>query len=288
MRRWRELGLICSVLLIFAAAAGITAFQSPGREPQRKKAQYPIVDYNAPEPSDPKERAKRRKKGEKYKGEFGPIDPSRQNVFEDEVIHFDYGTPALPVSRSAAVIVGTVTKAQAHLTADKSYAYSEFDVLVDEVVKDDAQSPISAGQTIPVERPGGRVLVAPGNIHEFRTTLNPLEVGCRYALFLTRRGDDYNVFTAYKLEAGKVFPVDDYFKPLEGTSEEDFMRDLRQAASPDKKTGRSAINTSIPASVYCYTVGYNIIRTKKIIPDPATMSPESAGEAEPSQATASD
>ena len=148
------------------------------------------------------------------------------------------------MSQSAAVIIGTVTNAQAHLSADKSYVYSEFDVLVDEVIKDDVRSPIATGKTVPVERPGGRVLVPSGHIHEYRTSLNPLGVGSRYALFLTRRGNDYHVFTGYKLEAGVVFPVDDYFTRYEGVSEEEFMRDLRQAVTSNAETQRSTEDTS--------------------------------------------
>lgn len=224
-------------MLVLVTVTGIAAFQSQNREAPRKKAQYPVVDYNAPEPADPQERAKRRKKGEKYDNALMPINPSAEEVFQNEVEHFLPGTPALPVSQSAAVIIGTVTKSQAHLTPDKSYVYSEFDVLVDEVVKNDTQSPITTGKAVPVERPGGRVLMPSGRIHEYRTTLEPLEVGGRYALFLIRRGDDYQVFAGYKIEGGKIFPVDDYFKLYEGASEEDFMRDLRQATTPHEVMG---------------------------------------------------
>src|SRR3712207_6769337 len=134
MRRWRELGLICSGLLLLATGTGMTALQSSD-ESKRKKAQYPIADYNAPEPADPQEKAKRRKKGKKYDNATMPINPSAERVLQNSVEHFLTGTPALPVSRSAAVILGKVTKAQAHLSADKGYVYSEFDVLVDEVIK---------------------------------------------------------------------------------------------------------------------------------------------------------
>lgn len=234
--------LICFALFTLITATGITALQSQNREPQRKKPQFPIADYNAPEPADPQERARRRKKGEKYNNVHMPIDPSREYVLSNTIEHFPENTPALPVSQCAAVIIGTVTKAQAYLSSDKGYVYTEFEVLLDEVVKNDAQSPIAAGETIAVERPGGRVRVPSGHIQEHRTTLDPLEVGGRYALFLRRRGDDYHVFTGYKLEAGKVFPVDDYFKTYEGASEEDFMRDLRQVAGPHKEMGHSAID----------------------------------------------
>jgi len=244
MRRWREISLICFLLFTFVTAMGITALQSQNREPRQKKVEFPVVDYNTSEPTDPQERAKRKKKGEKYNNAIVPINPAREMVNQNEVVHFPTGTPSLPVSQSAAVIIGTVTKAQAHLSSDKSYVYSEFDVLVSEVIKDDGKSPFVPGKTVAVERPGGRVRVPSGHIHEYTTTLNPLSVGSCYALFLTRRGDDYHVFTGYKLEEGQVFPIDYFFKRYEGASEEEFMRDLRQAIIPSAETQRSSMNDS--------------------------------------------
>jgi len=217
--------------------------QKPDKTRQVKE-KFPAVDYNTPEPADDQEKAKRKKKGEKYNNALSPINPARGAVTQLEVVHFPAGTPPLPVQQSAAVIIGTVTKARAHLSSDKSYVYSEFDVLVAEVMKDYGQSPIATGTTIAVERPGGRVRVPSGHIQEYKTTLNPLGVGCRYALFLTRRGDDYHVFTGYRLEAGQVFPIDDFFKLYEGTGEEEFIRDLRQAVTPSAGTQRSAVDDS--------------------------------------------
>lgn len=222
--------LACVVLLL---ATGISAFRAQNSgKPKQKKADYPVLDLNAPGPADPEEKARRKKKGEKYNNADFPLNPALENHVQTEATHFTPGTPAFPFSESAAVIIGTVTGAHAHLSADRSYVYSEFDILVEEVIKDDPRSPISVGQTVAGERAGGKVLVRPGNVHEFRTTLDPLGVGSRYVVFLRRRGDDYSVFTAYRLEGGLVYAVDDYFKPAsEGKSEEEFMRDLRQAAT---------------------------------------------------------
>lgn len=232
MRVNRVVPVIGLAIFLCATAAGLSTFPSQNHDKtKQKKEKFPVVDYNAPEPADPKEKAKRKKKGKKYDNALMPINPARQEMEQNEVIHFPPGTSPLPVSQSAAVIIGTVTKAQAHLSSDKSYVYSEFDVLVDEVLKDDTQSPISTGKAIAVERPGGRVRVPSGRVHEYRTTLNPLGVECRYVLFLTRRGEDYHVFTGYRLDGGKVFPLDDFFDRYEGAEEEEFMRDLRQAVA---------------------------------------------------------
>lgn len=230
MRTRQLAALACVALFLCFAVTGISTLRAQKADKtKQEKEKFPIVDYNTPEPADEHEKVKRKKKGEKYDNALSPINPARADVNQLEVVDFPAGTPSLPVRQSAAVIIGTVTKAQAHLSSDKSYVYSEFDVLVEEVMKDDSQSPIATGKIIAAERPGGRVKVPSGRTHEYKTTLNPLGVGCRYALFLTRRGDDYHVFTGYRLEGGQVFPIDRFFKRYEGAGEEEFMRDLRQA-----------------------------------------------------------
>lgn len=238
MNKQKRVIVFCVALVAYLAITGIAAFQSQHKDSQkRKKTEYPIVDYSASQPTDLTKREKRRKKGEKYNNAVLPIKPSPGTVFQNIPEHFPAGTAALPVSQSAAVIIGTVTDAQAHLSPDKSYVYSEFDVLIDEVVKNDDQSPLTAGKSVAVERPGGRVKVPSGSIHEYRTTLNPLDVGSRYTLFLVYRGKDYQVFTGYRMQLGRVFPLDDItlFSRYENAGEQAFLADLHQAAGKDKQ-----------------------------------------------------
>jgi hypothetical protein len=251
MRRWKGLGLACFVLLTFATGAGITALQPPGRDPQRKRAEYPIVDYNAPELSDLKERAKRREKGKKYDAALQPIRPDLKDVRRMEHIHFPADITALPVSRSAAIIVGKVTNAVAYLSPDKTGVYSEFQIVIDEVIKNDNQTPISVGETISVQRPGGRVRVPSGQIHEYRTSLNPLEVGCRYALFLIRRESDFLVFTGYELRRGTVSPLDDLpiFDQYKDASEAAFIDELRKATPARTKIRNRLVRNQPPPTI---------------------------------------
>jgi hypothetical protein len=224
----------------------MAGLQSGSREPQHKKPPYPVVDYNAPEPSEPDKRAKRREKGKKYDKAIMSVNPSPELTEQIQHIHFPPEITALPVSISAAVIVGKVTDAQAHLSPDKTGVYSEFDVLVDEVIKNDNKSPLNTGCTVAVERPGGRVRIPTGQVQEYKTNLNALEVGSRYALFLVRIGNDFRVLTGYKIDAGKVSPLDDLpvFSRYKDATEASFFRGIKRGhfkRHPKRMVGKSRI-----------------------------------------------
>lgn len=147
MRKQKRMIVFCMALVACLTITGIAAFQGQRRDGQkRKKAEYPVVDYNAPEIADAAKREKRRKKEKKYDDALVPIDPSLGTLRQYTPFHFPSDITPLPVSISAAVIVGTVTDAQAHLSPDKSNVYSEFNVLVDDVVKNDAHNTYSSGK----------------------------------------------------------------------------------------------------------------------------------------------
>ena len=114
-------------------------------------------------------------------------------------------------------MIGTVTKAEAHLTVDKTAIYSEFTVFIDTVIKNDAESPVVSGRTITIERNGGRVRMPSGKIIISATSRqNMPQLGSRYAFFLTHdfetkgdTGKDFYLLTAYIIQARRVTPLDD-------------------------------------------------------------------------------
>lgn len=231
MRKQKRVVVFCTMLVACLAITGFAAFRSTNQEGKKhKRAEYPVVDYNAPESGDAGKRAKRRKKGEKYNDSPTRITPSPEIVKSFDYIPFPPDITALPVAKSASVIVGTVTDAQAHLSPDKTGVYSEFSVQVEEVIKNDSHTPLRVGEPVTVERPGGRVRIPTGQIQEHMTTLNPLGVGDRYVLFLVRIKDDYRVFTGYKLEGGRVSHLDTLPIPesYEGAEVATFLDKLRR------------------------------------------------------------
>ncbi len=99
---------------------------------QEKKldfSRFPIADFHAPETLDANLRAAREAKGRKYNDKHMPqISDDTYQIFAGA--DWDVGLPALPVERSAAVVIGAVKSANAYLIPDKTGIYSEFQVAI--------------------------------------------------------------------------------------------------------------------------------------------------------------
>lgn len=201
-------------------------------------SRFPIADYNAPESSDPAIRDKHQTKGRKYDDKYmPPISENTDKVFS--ISDWDVGLPALPVERSAAVVIGKIISSKAFLTPGKTGIYSEFEVAVDSVVKNDPDNPIKTDTKITVERNGGRVRMPSGKIVlSWVNHQNMPREGGRYVLFLTHdfqtRNDtrkDFYLLTGYELADGQVRLLDDTLPghPItryNGTSESALLNDL--------------------------------------------------------------
>jgi hypothetical protein len=219
----------------------------PQTEPQGTKikqaedvdtSQFPIVDYTAAKPTEPKERAKRESKSKKYNSRTAPrITESTDQIYS--FAHWDVGLPALPVARSAAVIIGEITDAQAYLSDDQTNIYSEFAVRIDEVLKSDRRIILNPSSSVTVERAGGRVRFPSGKLAVSIINHQQMpRVGRRYVLFLTHdflMGGEYDqdffILTGYELRDGRVFPLDKTLPghPItayKGADQTSFMRDL--------------------------------------------------------------
>ena len=179
-------------------------------------SRFPIVDFYDPEPLEPNEKKVREAKGRKYTNKYlGQISEDTFQIFSNN--DWDVGLPALPVARSAAIVIGKVRSARAYLTPDKTGIYSEFRIAVDAVVKNDAENIIRTDDTITVERNGGRARMPSGKlVLSWVSHQNMPRVGGRYLLFLTRdvqtpddTGKDFHILTGYELRDGQVHLLDD-------------------------------------------------------------------------------
>jgi len=214
----------------------------------RNEPEVPVVDFNAPEPTDPSERAIRQLRSKRHnlrdKGvsaedktrfvlrednpprsaQTGNNKPTTQPPPSRKVKH-DYNPPVfggavtdespseqpLPTHISDAVVIGNVTDAKAYLSEDKTAVYSEFTIQVWEVLKNSQASPLGVGTGVAVLRPGGGVRFPSGKVKKFLVAGRGIpRTGGRYAFFL--KYDDlaqaYYIVTAYELLGGKVSPLD--------------------------------------------------------------------------------
>ncbi|MEK6335185.1 MAG: hypothetical protein AABM67_09565 [Acidobacteriota bacterium] len=239
------------LLLLFSVATLTTAWAFQSREQTirwqqgRQTAEtidvsnFPIFDYAAQRQATPSEQVKREAKSKKYNNRHSaPITESSDQIYA--ILDWDVGLPALPLTKSSAIVLGEIVDAQAYLSEDLTQVYSEFVVRLNEVFKSDSN--LRVGDSITVERLGGRVRVLSGKIVSSVVNHQDMpRVGGKYVLFLTHefpKGGQYKtelfILTAYELRGNRVFPLD---KPApghpilayKGTSKESFMKDLETA-----------------------------------------------------------
>ena len=202
---------------------------------QEYNSQFPIADYDAPEPTDPKERDQRRARSKHHDRMNMVTNDSAGHIAESALyIPWGFDIGALPAGKSDAIVIGNVLDAAAHLSNDKTGVYSEFTVQVNEVLKSNGSVLPVSGSSITVERPGGFVRYGSGHQRLFHIAgQNMPRVGRRYVLFLnnTEQPQDYSLLTGYELGQNGVAPLDDsdLMEPYRGTNEANFLKAVRDA-----------------------------------------------------------
>ncbi len=180
-----------------------------------KDKQLPIVDFDAEEPADLELRAKGRAKASRYDG-------YRSQVIQDapwmsspiiriRTTHWYQDLSALPIAKSDTAIIGTVTQAQAHLSNDKTAVYSDFNVQVEEILKDGLTPSVRVRSALSAERYGGVVRFRSGSIQRYEVMGQAMpRVGGRYLLFLKRLDQERNflIITGYDVTGQTVSPLD--------------------------------------------------------------------------------
>lgn len=232
------LGLLLALALVSALAAmrpqKATSEQTAAeRQFAKLDAELPIVDVSAPEPTDPKERAKREAKSKQY-------NRGRQNVGpETTVTTYFYDWPenfkALPVDESDVIIIGEINNGIAVLTTDKSTVYSEYFIKPESALKD-IPGKVQTGKLIVADREGGRVRFPSGFISRYQVTgFGMPQLGRRYLFFLKINDTgDYSILTGYELRGGRIVALDSSpgvvkFERYSGMAEDEFLNAVSAA-----------------------------------------------------------
>jgi len=88
------------------------------------------------------------------------------------------------VCNADAVVTGIAKSKSSHMSDDETFIFSTYELLVDEVLKNNAASPIENGDVIEVARSGGVVKLDEQLIKLEDYSFEPLKVRSRYFLFL--------------------------------------------------------------------------------------------------------
>ncbi len=165
-------------------------------------------------------------------------------------VHWWTGVSALPVETAEAVVIGTVTKREAHLSEDATNIYTEYRVGIEQVLKD-TDGTLSTKENVSLVRYGGNVRFNSGKIQKYSPIYYgvPQEKG-RYVFFLKREnGVDWFILTGYQFSGKKVVPLDWQesndareelpFNKYLNAEEDDLIQDIRAAMKADQRKGEN-------------------------------------------------
>lgn len=168
MRSKRSLALLAASLFIItvAALAVIRGQRQSNLSPIKQQAEsneWPVTDYLTPEAAESDNHPLRKVRNRRY-------DSSDPNVKRDVLkklalsdsplileLPLSHGPveSALPVTQSDIIVLGRITDAKAYLSNDRTNIYSEFSVIIEEVLKGNPSIFVTPGAIIATERRGG-------------------------------------------------------------------------------------------------------------------------------------
>lgn len=85
---------------------------------------------------------------------------------------------------SDAVVVGVINKQASELTEDEDFIFTDYDLIVEQVLRDNPVTSIRPGTNLTITRPGGIMQINNKEVRALDETLDLLTTGNRYLLFL--------------------------------------------------------------------------------------------------------
>jgi hypothetical protein len=211
------------------------------------EARFPVADYDELKPDNLEEHQKRKEKGKRYDNKNLVVRNPRLGIIKSELVNERPIPPAIPVAESDAIVIGEVQTAKGFLSNDKRGVYSEFDIQVDKVLKNNHVHKIVTGSSVIADREGGFVRYPDGQKLLYTVSLKGMPpIEGRVVLFLTKPDEsrNYYILTGYEIKEGKIYPLDGGlgFQKFTGMSEDVFIATIREALEPspqkvEKKEG---------------------------------------------------
>jgi hypothetical protein len=235
------------VVVIFALVASAQSPPKPVQKPQdddlktSKHSGLPpkgeFID-NQTQSESLTERDSRRKREERFKNTYKTpiVDPGDKET-QGLVVIRDYAEPPnpIPAARSDAVVIGTILGGKAFVSQDRTYVYSDYQVRVDQVLKQDATANLFVGGLLVASRGGGTIHFPSGHLQHFLNHGEGMPIaGAQYVLFLCKADPavrEYQIFVpgAYELRNGRVYALDDINPEYEDVSLPSFLDKVMKA-----------------------------------------------------------
>ena len=254
------------VLAVFALGAWAqssppsgTAIQSPQDKLKRpsKHSGLPVVGEFQRSEESARDQVHRQMREERY-GKILPepiTDPGKlvdgqpetlNATFIDYVVTGQAKDPhGVPASTSNAVVVATVLGGKCFINAEHTFVYTDYQLRIDQILKQDAGAVLSVGSQVVGARPGGAIHFPSGHVTTFLNMGHGLPaIGSQYILFLWRsipNFPEYEIVFAsgYELRDNHVFPLDDMNAEYENMNAPDFLNIVQKAIAASKDGGHA-------------------------------------------------
>lgn len=102
----------------------------------------------------------------------------------DRPINFTEILKVLTCSNDA-IVIGTVKDQTSHLTEDDTFIYTDYVISVEEIIKNNLESPIKVSDRISISRIGGKLKLNGKNVSARHDAILPLELNQQHLLFLS-------------------------------------------------------------------------------------------------------
>jgi hypothetical protein len=108
-----------------------------------------------------------------------------------------------------AIVVGIIQDKSSQLTDSKDFVFTDYEMIIGDVLKDNTASPISPQSTITITRPGGIIQINGKTVNAIDTSFLPLETGKRYLFFLhfissTGAYNAVNALSSFRITDAKI------------------------------------------------------------------------------------
>jgi hypothetical protein len=227
--------LLCGAFLCVNFLSLLASSQTQSNKSVKSQEPYkaPKVRFDDLSATDIEDRSVRAFRNRRYdKSSSQSLDQFPANATSRGLVsEWDVYLPALPVAESDVVVLGDVVDAKAFLSNDRTGAYSEFNIKVINVYKNDRTL---NGELITAERQGAIVELPSGRTIEVEVIGQRMpQVGHRYVLFLKYNTEtsDYFIVTGYEILGQNISPLDTIrkFAVYENADADKFLNELQAA-----------------------------------------------------------
>ncbi len=109
------------------------------------------------------------------------------------------------------MVIGLLNNKSAHLTEEENFVFTDYDVTVEEIIKNNSASPMQLNNAITTTRDGGTIQINNRILRANRQDFTPPLVGQRYLMFLRfiPSTGSYLMYGngTFELSADKVLPL---------------------------------------------------------------------------------